>query len=215
MLGIIEAEVRTVMRQVARLLNFLSAGRLSPNLVTILGLVGYIPVVWLVAKGYHGYAAAGIIVFGLFDTLDGELARLQKRNSPTGMLLDSVTDRIKEIAIYIGLAEFVNSSFQKLDGVTYLLPSLIVAALGVSLLISYLNAWGEAVLARHNKQADKINATLRGGLMPYQLRIALLAIGLGFGEIWIALVIIVFMGSITCLQRFMKIIRLLKTDDQD
>jgi len=210
MLGIVEVLVRTVMRQVARFLNFLSGGRLSPNMVTVMGLIGYLPVAWLVAQGYHGYAAAGIIVFGLFDTLDGELARLQKRHSATGMLLDSVTDRVKEIVIYMGLVAFVDANLQALDGITYLLPSLIVAALGVSLLVSYLNAWGEAVLARYGQQASKINARLRGGLMPYQLRITLLAAGLGFGQIWFALAIIFALGSITSAERFVKITRLLK-----
>lgn len=197
------------MRQIAKLLNFLSGGRLSPNAVTILGLLGYLPVAWLVAEGYHGYAAVGIIVFGLFDTLDGELARLQERSSPSGMVLDSVTDRVKEIVIYIGLAKFASTNLYGLETLPYFLPCLIVAALGVSLLISYLNAWGEAVLARHHKQGDRINSSLRGGLMPYQLRIVLLAIGLVTGGLWPALLLIILLGSITCLQRFMKIIKLL------
>ena len=53
-------------------------------------------------------AALLLAVFGLFDTLDGELARLQGTESPQGAFLDSVTDRMKEILVYVGLAVWLS-----------------------------------------------------------------------------------------------------------
>jgi phosphatidylglycerophosphate synthase len=87
--------VRSLARSVAKLLNSLSGGRLSPNSVTLFGFVMHIPIALLIARGYFIYGGIGLIIFGLFDTLDGELARLQERPSAWGMFLDSITDRMK------------------------------------------------------------------------------------------------------------------------
>jgi len=97
--------VRTGMHHIARLLNTASDGRLHPDAVTIIGCVMHIPIAVLIAIGHYDLLAAVLlIIFGLFDTLDGELARLQKRSSPRGMLLDASTDRFKETMLYTGIA---------------------------------------------------------------------------------------------------------------
>src|SRR5205085_12126990 len=84
--------VRAVMRTVARGLNRLTGGKLSPNAVTIVGLLAHLPIAYFIATGRLTLAAVLLVIFGLFDTLDGELARLQKRASNIGMFLDSATD---------------------------------------------------------------------------------------------------------------------------
>ncbi len=59
------------MRHVARALNYLSGGKLTPNQVTISGLLAHVPIVWLIATGHGVIAGVMLIIFGLFDTLDG------------------------------------------------------------------------------------------------------------------------------------------------
>src|ERR1035438_8643972 len=92
--------VRKIIRQFAKFLNKLSMGKLTPNMVTITGLLAHLPIGWLIATKHNDWAVVLLIVFGLFDTLDGELARLQKRETTQGMLLDAVTDRFKEVILY-------------------------------------------------------------------------------------------------------------------
>src|SRR5688572_773856 len=99
----VRAGIRKVMHHVAVWLNRLTGGKLSPDLVTIVGLVMHIPIALLIGTGDHNILAALLlVVFGLFDTLDGELARLQNRSSVRGMLLDASTDRMKETLLYVG-----------------------------------------------------------------------------------------------------------------
>src|SRR5262249_12467273 len=150
-----------------------SGGRLTPNAVTIFGLTMHLPITWLIATGHYIWAAGLLVIFGLFDTLDGELARLQKRESPRGALLDSVTDRMKEILLYTGAAYSIVAT----TGRPYL-AVWAVAACGCSLLTSYINAAGDIAMARSGVQHHVTNKSFRGGLLPFEIRMLILVIGL-------------------------------------
>jgi len=207
--------IRIIVYRIAMALNKVSGGRISPNMVTLVGVLAHLPISWLITKGYFCYAGIGVIIFGLFDTLDGELARLQKRDSPFGMFLDSVTDRIKEILIYVGFGFFIANSGiiqTRLTANLYFYEVIpwIITALGLSLLVSYLNAWGEVALAKANVSSPKINSTLRGGFASYEIRIALLALGLILNEVWLCLITITFLCFITVIDRFLRVIKHIK-----
>jgi phosphatidylglycerophosphate synthase len=85
-LDTIRNNVRKFMRSIARFLNTISGGKITPNMVTITSLVAHLPIAYFIATGSHFLAAGLLVVFGLMDALDGELARLQKKDSPAGML---------------------------------------------------------------------------------------------------------------------------------
>lgn len=193
--------VQQIMRQLARLLNYLSGGHLHPNVVTLFGLAMHIPIALLIAHGYLLYGAAGLVIFGLFDALDGQLARLQSRSSAYGMLLDSVTDRIKEVLIYIGIGYFLVWSGQSYWAIW------AVAGVGLGLLVSYCNAWGEVVTK--DLPQKQVNKAFRGGLMSFDIRMFCLVIGLATNHIALLLAIIVALASLTVLDRLQRIKRLL------
>lgn len=201
MLSPIKEAVRSLMRTVARALNKLSGGHLSPHVVTVFGLLAHVPIAILIAQGYFGYAAVGLIVFGLFDTLDGELARLQNRASNLGMFLDSTTDRLKEIMIYVGVA-FALVAFDK----SYMAVWALVAV-GLSLLTSYINAWGDVVLARANASGHKVNSSLRGGFLPFEVRMTLIIVALLTSRLSLLVVFIAIGAGLTVLDRSFRIIR--------
>src|SRR6185295_9921593 len=100
----IRSAVRAVVRTLARLLNKVTGGHITPAMVTYTSLLAHIPIAWLIATSHNLWAAGLLVVFGLFDVLDGELARLQGSASQAGMLLDSVTDRVKEVLLYVGVS---------------------------------------------------------------------------------------------------------------
>jgi phosphatidylglycerophosphate synthase len=185
-LDLCKKSVKGVVRPIAGGLNTASSGRLNPNTVTFIGLGMHIPIAWLIAGGTWGLAAVLLVIFGLFDTLDGELARLQKRESSVGMLLDSVTDRMKEIILYIGImyALFNGVIDPPWDAATT--AALVVAACGGSVLVSYVNAWGEAVLAAKGHK-HTINQTFRSGLLRFEVRMALIVLGLATS--WLAYIV--------------------------
>ncbi|HUP26693.1 MAG TPA: CDP-alcohol phosphatidyltransferase family protein [Candidatus Limnocylindrales bacterium] len=197
--------VKSVMRSFARLLNHFSGGKLTPNQVTIAGLLAHLPIVWLIATRHNVVAAILLIIFGLFDTLDGELARLQKWTTPLGMFMDSSTDRMKEILLYCGIVAALLQANHKVVIVA------AVGALGASLCTSYLNAWGEAVLATvQSSKAHAVNKSFRSGLLSFELRMVLIIGGLLFNRLDVVVYIIVVLATITVMQRFMHITGRLK-----
>ncbi len=202
----IKGGVRQYMRYVAKALNSVSGGRISPNFVTYFGLMAHIPIAFLIATGQLLVGGIFLIFFGLFDTLDGELARLQNKTSATGMFIDSATDRMKEIILYCGIVFYLLEITH-----TRIAIFILVGALGVSLLTTYLNAWGEVVLAHYSRSKKHvINQTFRSGLLGFEVRMFLLVIGLLFDKLVVVLSIILVFGSLTVFQRFLNIVSKLK-----
>lgn len=196
--------VRAQMRVVARALNKISGGRISPNFVTILGLVMHLPIALLIARGYFGYAAGLLIVFGLFDTLDGELARLQKRASAAGMLLDASTDRMKEVLLYTGSA-YVLAYMGHTHAIAW-----AVAACGASICVSYVKAKGETAIKDSGLGPNEINRLFQDGLGRFEIRMLLLVLGLLINQLLAVLIIITVLSSVTAFERLIKISRKLK-----
>ena len=90
----IKSSVRGVVEKIAVVLNRVTGGKLTPNHVTWLALFLHLPIAWLIASNYLISAGFLVFIIGLFDTLDGSLARLQGRVSNVGGFLDAVTDRL-------------------------------------------------------------------------------------------------------------------------
>lgn len=199
----VKKAVRYLMRWLASGLNTISGGHLSPNIVTITGLLAHLPIAWLISQQRYILAAGLLIVFGLFDTLDGELARLQKRDNPIGMLLDSSTDRMKEIFVYSGVAYAFVAASQPYMAVW------AVLACGASLLVSYTNAWGEVVLSKTGYRGQ-VNRAFRGGIMSFEIRMVTLIAGLLSGHLVIGVALIAILGWVTAIQRLIGISNRLK-----
>jgi CDP-diacylglycerol---glycerol-3-phosphate 3-phosphatidyltransferase len=193
--------IRGGMRKVTVVVNRLTRGRLSPNAVTITGFLAHIPIAWLIATRHNYPAAILLVIFGLFDTLDGELARLQKRASSAGMLLDASTDRFKEVLLYTGVAY----SFITL-GRPYM-AAWAVAACGASLCVSYVKAKGETVVAGGELTASEVNRLFKDGLLRFEVRMFLLVVGLLSDRVILAVIVIAILSSITALDRLVKIYR--------
>ncbi len=198
----IKIKVRSLIAKFARLIDGFSAGRITPNFVTYFGLVGFLLVGYLIIVNQNILAAIFLIIFGLFDTLDGELARLQKTDSPKGMLLDASTDRLKEVILFAALAfQIVSRYHQPIDAL------VVVLALGTSILISYVKAKGEAILANQDKNIShqQLNRIFGGGLMSYEFRTLIIIIALFFNLIIPALMVLIILGTYTYLSRFLKL----------
>lgn len=215
--GLLETTIRSVIRRVAKALNYISGGKITPNFITVLGLLAYLLIAYGIAQGQFVLSGFGVLFFGLFDTLDGELARLQKNPSQKGMFLDSVTDRMKEALIYVGLAFYWSNYLVSPDNYplytenTANIIPLLVMSLGLSLIVSYLNAWGDVVTSQSKTKSSKVNSAFRGGLAPYQVRITLLGLGLIFHDfIVVALVIISALSLLTIIIRFANVWRALE-----
>lgn len=198
--SIVRDFVRTLIGQLAVVLNNVTGGRISANVLTITSLLTHVPIALLIAWGYNYWAAGLLLVFGLFDALDGAVARLQKTSSSKGMLLDSITDRMKEILIYVGAAYYLVSTGQPYYAVW------AVAACAISLLVSYVNAWGEAV-ATNVKSKHQTNKSFRGGIMTYDVRIACFLVGLLANRLSVVVVFIAATSIFTALGRMRSLMQ--------
>lgn len=204
MVEVIKTRVRALMREFAKVLHKISGGRLHPDTVTIIGVLMHVPIAWLIATRHPLWAALLLVIFGLFDTLDGELARLQKRASAKGMLLDASTDRFKETLLYSGIAYFLAA------GTHPEMAAWAAAACGASISVSYVKAKGESAVAASKAIAhDTLNRMFKDGLLTFEMRMALLVVGLLTGTLeWVVVIIAIFAGF-TAVQRLVTITKAL------
>jgi phosphatidylglycerophosphate synthase len=196
----IREPIRSFIGKIAVVLNKLSGGRVTAEMVTLFGFAMHVPIAILIATQYNVWAAVLLVIFGLFDTLDGAMARVQNTLGPRGMLLDSTTDRMKEILLYIGAAYAIIAG----TGRPYL-AVWAVAACGCSLLTSYINAWGDAVMARYHVDKHTTNKSFRGGLFPFEVRMFVLVVGLLSDRVALAVIVIAIGAAYTALSRLLRV----------
>jgi CDP-diacylglycerol--glycerol-3-phosphate 3-phosphatidyltransferase len=105
-LNTVARTVRAAMKWPALLLHKITRGRIKPNHVTLISVLGHVGVLWALWSYRPILAGLLLIIFGLMDSLDGALARLQGTTSLNGMFFDATSDRLKEVMIYAGIALF-------------------------------------------------------------------------------------------------------------
>src|SRR5438876_8460766 len=94
----------------------------------------------LFAKGYFLWAALVIIFAGIFDMVDGEVARRTKRVTKFGAFFDSVIDRYSDMVLLLGLVVL----YAKFEHLFYV--GLAVFALIGSIMTSYTRARAESLI---------------------------------------------------------------------
>lgn len=129
----------------------------SPNVLTILGLLAGMAVGLFYGLELPGLAAAFILVCGVFDILDGKVATNSGRRSLFGAMFDSSLDRYSEFFMYAGLAYH----FRRGPG----LWLVLLALLGASM-VSYTRA-----------RAEGLGVDCRTGVMQRAERLVLLFVG--------------------------------------
>jgi CDP-diacylglycerol---glycerol-3-phosphate 3-phosphatidyltransferase len=119
---------------------FMARYRLSPDLLTVLGVIAHIFFAWLLAIGQMQWAAVAMFFIAPLDALDGALARkLGRKQGGFGAFLDSTLDRVAEIILFGGfIFYYVLQEDAVMLGVAY------VAITG-SLMVSYTRARAEAL----------------------------------------------------------------------
>lgn len=203
----IQNSVRSAMMYLARFINKVSRGRITPNSITWFGFLMHIPIALLIVDDQLVFAAILLTIFGLMDALDGALARVQNRSSSAGMLLDASTDRFKEVILYTAAAYHLTNYSQASWAF------LAVLACGSAICVSYVKAKGESAIATSGKIIDhaKLNRLFSDGLASFDIRILIFIVGLLFGELVIALSAIATLAIMTAFLRLFKITKVLST----
>lgn len=136
----------------------------TPNMLTIFGFLLNVVVAALLATGNLIPGGIMIIVAGVFDMLDGALAKVTNRSSDFGAFLDSVVDRYSEATVLFGLLLYY---YQQPNQEGLIEIVLIYVILVGSMMISYARA-----------RAGALQISNEVGLMARPERVILLAVGL-------------------------------------
>lgn len=198
-IDVIRDAVRNVIFSIAKTLNKVSGGKITPDMVTYTSLIFHIPIAILIARENNILAAVMLAVFGLLDSLDGSLARLQKKAGDRGMLLDASTDRMKEVLLYCGAAYALAMSSKPQMAVW------AVAACGASVLVSYIKAKGETAIAGKKLSANEVNRVFADGIMRFEVRMTVLIIGLLTNQLKFAVIFIAITSTFTAIGRLRAI----------
>jgi len=209
-MNVMKKFVRTVMFHIAGFIDYWTKGKVKPNHITVLSLLGHIPVAWALVTCRPVLAAILLAFFSLLDALDGALAKVQNSASLSGMFFDAVSDRMKEVIVFSALAVFV---YKHID------PNIVwqvVAVCGTSLLISYTKAKGEMAVAGKiaEKDTQKINRLFGIGIASYEIRVTAIVAGLLFGIIEYILPLLIAANLLTVALRFIVISKELYEIDQ-
>lgn len=159
----------------------------TPTAITLIGLAITVAGSVLVAFGYLTWGAL-VMALGVFlDTLDGPLARATGTASLRGAFLDTMSDRLGEISIWVGLAVYLR------EEPVWLVLCLL--ALAFSLLTPYVRA-----------KAESWGAEGRGGWMGRAERMIVAVLGIFFAGFWTPilygmLVVFVVLSALTVAQR--------------
>jgi CDP-diacylglycerol--glycerol-3-phosphate 3-phosphatidyltransferase len=176
-----------VRAQARKLVPLLRVFGLTPNMLTMIGLVITAGSAVLIASGHLIEGGLVLVLAALFDILDGAVARVTGKVYRYGAFLDSTTDRYAEGFTYIGLLYyFVVTGHKTVE------PVLVIAALNGSLLVSYVRA-----------RAQSLGFVCDGGLLARPERVVLTVIGLLFADKLLlpVLWILALLTNITAVQR--------------
>lgn len=163
----------------------------SPNVITVLGMLGHFISAALLALGYISYAGLSLMIIAPLDAFDGALARkLNVTQGGFGAFLDSTFDRLAEIVLFAGFIYY----YSELGNTTFVLVSY--AALTGSLMVSYARGRAEGL-------GLDCKVGLFGRVERYLVLMPLLA--LGFADICI--VILAIGTYVTVIQRIYHVWR--------
>lgn len=122
------------------IVTFLAKMKVTPDTLTLLGLLSHGLFAWLIIEGQMPWAGIAVALLSPLDALDGSLARkLNKTQSKFGAFFDSTLDRFAEIVLYAGyIIYFANTDNSWMVAAAYL-------ALTGSLMVSYTRSKAEAL----------------------------------------------------------------------
>jgi len=161
-----------------------AASGINPNVLTVIGFSINLLAAYLFAYGYFRWAGATVFLAGLFDMLDGRVARLSNRVTPFGGFFDSVLDRYSDLCLMIGLLVF----YGRINRFWYV--TLVAVAMIGSVMVSYTRA-----------RAENLIPTCKVGFLERPERMVLIIIGAVFDRMAAVLWIIAVLSTLTVIHR--------------
>jgi CDP-diacylglycerol--glycerol-3-phosphate 3-phosphatidyltransferase len=171
-------------RVILLIVRVLALSKIHPNVLTFLGLLINVGAAALLATGQFRWAGVVMIGAGLFDMVDGRVARETNRVTRFGGFFDSVLDRYSDLALLVGLLVWYGSINRPFYVV---LTSLVMTG---SVMVSYTRA-----------RAENSIPACKVGFMERPERVVLLIIGALFARMAQVLWVIAILANLTVVHR--------------
>jgi CDP-diacylglycerol--glycerol-3-phosphate 3-phosphatidyltransferase len=139
--------------------------RLTPNAISISGLVLNVAAAALVTQRLFFLAGIAFIIGSVMDTLDGRYSRMSGKGTLFGAFLDSTLDRIEEGVVLTAVAWYFADTGHAIPA-----AACVLTVLG-SLMVSYTRA-----------RAEALGVECKVGIATRPVRVVLLSIGLVFAK---------------------------------
>src|ERR1700746_4062748 len=162
----------------------LALSRIHPNVLTFLGLLINIVAAFLLAAGHFQAAALVVIGAGLFDMVDGRVARETNRVTRFGGFFDSVLDRYSDLGLLVGLLVY----YAWIGRFFYIVLTAIVMTGAV--MVSYTRARAECTIPK-----------CKVGFLERPERVVLIIIGALFDRMAPVLWVIAVYSNVTVIAR--------------
>src|SRR5262245_61456232 len=167
-----------------RIVRWLALSKIHPNILTALGLAINIWAAFLFAQGSFRWAGVVVIGAGLFDMVDGRVARATSQVTKFGGFFDSVIDRYSDLALFMGLLVY----YASINRFFYIVLTAIVMT--GSVMISYTRARAECTIPK-----------CKVGFLERPERVVLIIIGALFLRMGAVLWVIAVLSNITVIHR--------------
>lgn len=180
------------LKQLRQLLNplvrFLSVMRVRPDVLTATGWALSTGAGVLFGAGFIRTAGVVMLLGGLFDALDGAVARESDQTSSFGAFFDSTLDRLSESAIFIGIMFF------------YITTSHPYGALlaGIAMTFSFMTSYTRA-------RAEAMGYECQVGVFERAERVLILALLAISGLMTVAVGVIAAGAAVTTMQRILHV----------
>jgi len=162
---------------------------LSPNMLTVIGLLLNVGVAAVIASGNLVLGGVLVLVAGGFDALDGAVARATGQTSIFGGFLDSTTDRYSEAVVFAGLLIYLTET----------------EAGTVPIVLTYATIVGSLMISYSRAKAEQIGIKGDVGFAQRLERVLILAFFLVISEpVW-GLWILAIATQITALHRVLHV----------
>lgn len=171
-------------RIIVLIVRALALSRIHPNVLTFIGLLINVWAAALLATGQFLGAGFVIIGAGLFDMVDGRVARETNQVTKFGAFFDSVLDRYSDLGLLIGLLVWYGSIGRS----SYVV--LTAVAMIASVMISYSRA-----------RAENLIPQCKVGFLERPERVVLIIIGALFDRMAPVLWVLAVLGNITVIHR--------------
>jgi CDP-diacylglycerol---glycerol-3-phosphate 3-phosphatidyltransferase len=167
-----------------RIVRWLALSRIHPNALTFIGLLINIWAAWLFSIGSFRTAGVVVIGAGLFDMVDGRVARATSQVTRFGGFFDSVVDRYSDLALLMGLLVY----YASINRFFYIV--LVAIVMTGSVLVSYTRSRAECTIPK-----------CKVGFLERPERVVLIIIGALFDRMAAVLWVSAVLSNLTVIHR--------------